>query len=149
MRRTIAIAVSLLLCGGIVSATEAPVAAHGIAIVVGRESPVKTITRDTLRELYLRRQRVWPDGAPVIPINLPPSSAVRDAFSRLILGRSTQDLVSYWNSRYFEGLVPPQVLQSSAAIRGFLAAEPGAIAYMPLADVDDSCRTLLVLEVPR
>ena len=144
-----AIAVSILLCGRSAWAAEAQVAAHGIAIVVGRESPVKAITKDTLRELYLRRQRLWPDGAAVIPINLPPSSGVRDDFSRLVLGRSTQDMVSYWNSRFFEGLVPPQVLQSSAAIRGFLAAEPGAIAYMSVGDVDDSCRTLLVLEVPR
>ena len=146
MSRLISTTASILLWWGIACAAEPERATRAIAIVVGRDSPVRTMTRDTLREIFLRRQRVWPDGSPVIPINLPPASMVRDEFSRLVLGRSTQDTVAYWNGRYFEGIVPPQVLPSAAAIRGFLAAEPGAVAYLPLSEVDDSCRTLLVLE---
>ena len=148
MSRVISLTASILLCCRVSYGAPPPSAPHAIAVVVGQASPIKSTTKDTLRELYLRRQRVWPNGSPVIPINLPPSSGVRDEFSRLVLGRSTQDLVPYWNGRYFDGIVPPQVLPSSAAIRGFLAAEPGAIAYLPIADVDASCRTLLVLEVP-
>jgi hypothetical protein len=122
---------------------------NGIAIVVGRNSAVKNVTQDELREIYLRRQRLWHDGTRAIPVNLPPTNPVRDAFSRLVLGRSTQDTVTYWNTRYFEGITPPQVLPSTRAIILFLEAEPGAIAYLPVADVDEkTCRTLLILDVP-
>jgi hypothetical protein len=122
---------------------EAPDSA--IAVVVGRQSFVSEMTRDTLRELYLRRQRVWPNGERVIPINLPPGNSVRDQFSKLVLGRSTQDLIAYWNTRYYEGITPPIALPSAAAVRAYLSAEPAAIAYLPMTDVDDTCRVLLVL----
>ena len=120
-------------------------AAPAIAVIVGRQSVLTQVSVDDLRELYLRRRRVWPDGHRAIPINLPPDHPLRDRFSRLVLGRSTQDLVSYWNARYFEGITPPTVLSSPAAIRAYLAVEPAAIAYVPVGDVDDTCRTLLVL----
>ena len=117
-----------------------------IAVIVGRKSFVTEVSRDELRELYLRRQRIWPNGMRAFPINLPPDNPVRERFSKLVLGRSTQELAAYWNARYFEGITPPLVLPSPTAIRAYLATEPAAIAYVPLTEVDHTCRTLLVLE---
>jgi hypothetical protein len=117
-----------------------------IAVVVGRNSIVREVSKDTLRDVYLRRQRVWGDGARVIPVNLPPGNSVREHFSEIVLGRSTRDLVPYWNARYFEGIMPPAVLPSPAAIRAYLNVQPGAIAYLPEDDVDDTCHPLLWLD---
>ena len=117
-----------------------------IAVIVGEKSVVDRVTVDDLREIYLQRTRLWPNGTRAIPINLPADNAVRERFSRMVLGRSTQDLVPYWNARYFEGIAPPTVLPSPAAIRRYLAVEPRAIAYVPLEEVGETCRTLLVLE---
>jgi hypothetical protein len=120
-------------------------AAPAMAVVVGRDSFVRAISRDELRELYLRRQRLWPNGTLAVPINLPAGHVLRERFSELVLGRSTRDLVAYWSARYFEGIRPPIVLPSAAAVRGYVAAEPAAIGYLPAADVDDGCRVLLTL----
>ncbi len=68
-----------------------------------------------------------------------------ERFSRMILGRSTPELVSYWNARYFEGITPPTVLSSPSAVRAYLAVEPGAIGDLPVAEVDETCRLLLTL----
>lgn len=149
MRRVIA---GLVVAGLWVSvgdgAERAPTA--GIAVVVGSGSTVHDITKDTLRDVYLRQQRVWPDGRGIVPINLPATHPIREAFSRAVLGRSTQDLVSYWSGRFFDGITPPQVLPSPTAVRRFIAAEPGAIAYLPMSEVDESCRVLIVLDsLPR
>jgi hypothetical protein len=38
------------------------------------------------------------------------------------------------------------VLPSAAAVRAYLATEPGAVAYLPVDEVDASCRVLLTLE---
>jgi hypothetical protein len=116
-----------------------------IAVVVGRESFITKMTRDDLRELYLRRQRVWPNGAVAIPVNLPAGHELREEFSRRVLGRSSRDLIAYWNGRYFDGIRPPIVVPSAAAVRAYLAAEPAAIGYLPAAAVDDTCRVLLTL----
>jgi hypothetical protein len=124
---------------------ESPPTPEAIAVVVGRESFVTAVSRDELRDLYLRRQRLWPNGALAIPVNLPPGSALREEFSKAVLGRSTADLVAYWNGRYFEGIRPPVVLPSAAAVRAYLAAEPAAIGYLPAGEVDDGCRVLLTL----
>ena len=117
-----------------------------IAVIVDGKSFVTGISLDALRDLYLRRTRLWPNGERAIPINLPAQSTVRERFSRRVLGRSPKDLISYWNARYFEGLTPPPVLPSAAAVRAYLAAEPAAIAYLLLEEVDDDSRTLLVLD---
>jgi hypothetical protein len=116
-----------------------------IAVIVGKASALTAISPDELREVYLRRQRVWPTGGRAVPINLPADHPARRRFSELVLGRAPNDLVSYWNSRYFEGVTPPAVVRSVAAVRAYVAAEPDAIAYLPLADVDDGCRVVLVL----
>ena len=137
--------VAAALAAGILATPPGARAEDAIAVVVGRDSAVRTTSTDDLREIYLRRRRVWPDGRAVIPVNLPPDSAVRQRFSRLVLGRDVADLVPYWNARYFEGVTPPAVLPSPAAVRAYVAAEPSAIGYVPASEVDETCRTLLVL----
>ena len=121
------------------------VATPAIAVIVGQQSFLTQVSVDDLRELYLRRRRVWPNGRRAIPINLPPDHPLRERFSRIVLGRSMQDLVPYWNARYFEGITPPTVLPSPAAVRAYLAAEPAAIGYVPVSEADGTCRTLLLL----
>lgn len=124
----------------------APTHADRIAVVVGRDSAIKEVSKDALRDVYLRRQRVWADGMRAIPVNLPADNPIRERFSSAVLGRSPQDLVPYWNARYFEGITPPPVISSPAAIRAYVNAQPGAIAYLAEHDVDETCRPLLWLD---
>jgi len=141
------VATAGILAGLVVAALAAePEAVSKIAVVVGEKSFVTRVSLDELRDLYLRRMRVWPNGTRAIPINLPPDNPLRERFVRAVLGRSTRDLVPYWNARYFEGITPPAVLPSAAAIRSYLEVEPAAIAYVPLEEVKDPARVLLVLD---
>jgi hypothetical protein len=117
-----------------------------IAVVVGVHSTVQDVTLDTLRELYLCRRRVWPDGSRVIAVNLPPDNDVRTTFSKRVLGRAPRDLVSYWNRRYYEGIRPPIVLRSAEAVCAYVAVEPNAIGYLPVPAIDRAaCRAVLTL----
>jgi hypothetical protein len=119
---------------------------EAIAVVVGAESAIAEVTLDTLRELYLRRRRVWPDGSRVIPVNLPADSDTRKSFSKHVLGRLPQDLGGYWNRLYFDGITPPVVLRTPGAVCAYLAVEPKAIGYMRRDEVDrNACRVLLML----
>jgi hypothetical protein len=120
--------------------------AEPIAVVVGARSPIAEVTLDTLRELYLRRRRVWPDGSRVTPVNLPVDSDVRRRFSKRVLGRLPEDLSAYWDRMYFDGIQPPVVLRTAQAVCAYLAAEPTAIGYLPNGEVDThDCRILFVL----
>jgi len=119
-----------------------------VAVVVGRESVISDVTLDSLRELYLRRQRVWPSGERALPVNLPADDPLRASFSSRVLGRSPEALASYWRRLYFEGVRPPLVLKSARAVCAYVGVEPGAIGYVRADEVDPAaCRVLLVLEV--
>jgi hypothetical protein len=143
--RLIALAAARLLTGAATLAAE-PADPGAIAVVVGAKSAVESVTLDTLRELYLRRRRVWPDGRRADPVNLPADSPVRERFSKRVLGRGPQDLGSYWDRRWFEGIRPPLVLQTAEAVCAYVGVEPHAIGYLPLAGVDPAlCRVVLVL----
>ena len=121
-------------------------AVPAIAIVVGVGSPVRQVNVDTLRELYLRRQRVWSDGERAMPVNLPADDPVRIAFSKRVLGRLPGDLEAYWLRLYREGVQPPLVLKTSQAVCAYVAVEHAAIGYVRPDEVDGkSCRVLLVL----
>lgn len=142
------VVVTLALLGVVPSVRGAGERDEGppIAVVVGRSSDLRGVTVDDLREIYLRRRRVWPNGRRVIPVNLPPDHPLRDRFSRRVLGRATRDLVGYWNRRYLEGVQPPLVLKTPQAVCAYLAVEPDAIGYVPRAEADEAgCRVLLTL----
>ena len=125
-------------------ATRAP-----IAVVVGATSPLDALDVDTLRDVYLRRQRVWSNGSRAMPVNLPADDPRRETFSDRVLGRRPRELVGYWNRQYFQGIRPPLVLRSPEAICTYLATEPAGVGYVPLDDVDEeACRVILVLQTP-
>ncbi len=117
-----------------------------IAIVVGTASPIRDVTVDELREVYLRRRRIWPDGTPTLPVNLPADHPVRRAFSRRVLGRLPEELEGHWRRLAFDGIRPPPVLQSAQAVCAYVAVEPTAIGYVLPGVVDAaSCRVVLRL----
>ena len=145
MRLTPILVVATHLLGVNVLAADRP-HSESIGVVVGAKSEIAEVTLDTLRELYLRRRRVWPDGSRVIPVNLPVDSDTRQRFSKRVLGRLPQDLSSYWNRLYFDGIQPPVVLRTAEAVCAYVAVEPKAIGYVRMDEVDrGGCRVLMVL----
>ena len=133
---------ALLAGGGGTAAEVDPVGP--IAIVVGTASPIRDVTVDGLREVYLRRRRIWPDGTPSLPVNLPADHPVRRAFSRRVLGRLPEDLETYWGRLAFDGVRPPPVLQTAQAVCAYVAVESTAIGYVPASAVDAaSCRVVV------
>ena len=116
-----------------------------LAVIVGPASVVARVSKDELHELYLRRRRIWSGGQRALPVNLPAGSPARERFSLQVLGRAPDDLVAYWDARYFDGITPPAVLPTAAAVCAFVTAEPAAIGYVP-ADQVGECRVLLMLE---
>jgi hypothetical protein len=136
----------VLHAGASAPAVGEPPGPPPVAVVVGIDSPIRNLSPDELREVYLRRRRVWPDGRRVVPVNLPADDPLRASFSARVLGRRPRDLVGYWNRLYFEGIRPPLVLRSPAAICAYLASEPGGVGYVPSDQVDESsCRVVLTL----
>ena len=132
----------LLQLLGPAAAAEAPVR---IAVIV-HPSRQAELSADIVGQIYLRRKRFWEDGTPIIPLNLAAGTALRERFSRRVLGQSEERLADYWNRQYFYGILPPSTLASTAAIVRYVASEPNALGYVPADEVDASVRVVLNLE---
>ena len=139
MRRLAAALVFALLATGPVGAGDTPL------VVIVHPSRTDTLGLSDLAGIYLRKRRLWHDGAPIVPLNRESGSAARETFSVRVLGSDSAHLASYWNDAYFNGIFPPAVLSSSAAVKRYVASEPQAIGYIDPADVDDSVRVVLTL----
>ncbi len=119
-----------------------PASADQALVVIAHPSRPSQLSADEIERIYLKRQRYWKDGQPVVPINREATSTSRKAFDRQFLGRSQLDLVGYWNQRYFHGVLPPATLESDEAIKRYVASDPNAVGYIAAERVDDSVRVV-------
>lgn len=140
--RLLALAVFALALGGpaIAAAQEVRM------VVVVHPERRAALSLEELAQIYLRRKRFWSDGSVVVPLNLPSGTQLRRRFSGLVLRQTDARLANYWNRQYFEGVLPPATLASTAAMRRYVASDPNAIGYLPAAEVDRSVRVVLHLE---
>jgi hypothetical protein len=73
---------------------------------------------------------LWKDGHRIQPVNLPAGHALRRAFSQCVLGQMPDAMEDYWRQMYFQGVLPPRVLESELAVSLFVATTPGGVGYI-------------------
>jgi len=114
-------------------------------VIVHPSNRFNTLRRSQIDYLFLRKVSRWPWGAEAKPIDLPVHDAIRQEFTREVLGTSESQLETYWiDQRSTLGLVPPDVVPDAAAAKAFVAARPGAIAYIPAAALDSRVKVVKV-----
>lgn len=138
-----------LLLFGLVLATRASWAAQAqVAVITSPTPPRLTFDRDTLRNVYLKRIFVDGDGQRLTPVNLPPESPLRDAFTDTVLHMAERPMQEYWDRQYFQGVSPPYVLASEEAVVRFVASTPGAVGYVASCHADATIRVVMLLPLP-
>ncbi len=142
---TMLLSILVLLLG-----SSTPCAAEqNIAIVVAKDA-AKSLLRArfdhrTLKRIYRRQQLLWPNGQRAMPLNLSADNPLRHAFTRTLFHRSMEEMASYWNEAYFDGLSPPHVVDSQEAVIRFVTRYPGAIGYVASCKADDRVKVLMEL----
>ncbi len=107
------------------------------------------LSRETLAQIFKRKQNFWANGTRILPANLPPAHPLRRAFSQAILGHTPEGMEDYWREMYFHGVLPPHVLASEEAVLLFVASTPGAIGYVSSCPADRRLSVLYTVgEVP-
>lgn len=115
-------------------------------VIVNAENTTASLTRSDVSKLMLKEATRWHDGRAARPVDLDPSSPVREAFSRVVLGRSTKTVVSYWQRQVFAGqAVPPPTVSSDDKVVAYVRRHPGGIGYVPKATRLDGVRELTVV----
>ncbi len=121
-----------------------PIDAAIVVIVNPRRSV--TLRVENVAHIFLRKQRFWDDGSPIVPLNREAGSTLREAFSRRVLGVTSTALAAYWNQQYFLGTMPPATLSSNEAVKRYVATDPNAIGYIDANAVDENVRVVLELD---
>jgi hypothetical protein len=52
----------------------------------------------------------------------------------------------YWNQMYFQGVLPPHVIESEAGVMRFVAQTPHAIGYISACSTDSTLRVVLLID---
>lgn len=109
--------------------------AHGIEVVVNHaqdnKSLITSLSKYQLRQIYLMRQKYWPDGSPIIVYALPSDSALHQDFSKNILNMFPYQLDRVWSKLIYSGLGKgPIIIESEQALINALKTTQGAIGYV-------------------
>ena len=100
-------------------------------VIVHQENPARTMERDDLSRIFLKRTVKWPHGVPVEPVDLPPTAKARAAFTRMVHGKSVNAVRAFWQQQIFSGRdVPPPEKSSDADVIEFVRTNPGAVGYV-------------------
>lgn len=122
-----------------------PNADPSVVVIVSARSPVATLSRNHLIDLYLGRTSRFPDGQTAVPIDQDEGSATRELFYGEIIGRSTSQIKAHWSRIIFTGRGrPPRAVSDGTEMRGVIAQNPSAIGYIDRALVDSSVRIVEV-----
>ena len=115
--------------------------AEEFVVISKFDSSLESLNKAKLKMIFLKKQKML-GNKNLVPINLHIRSKVRKSFENQVLEMSHNRLKSYWTKEHYLGHRPPLTMRSSKSILAFVKKIDGAIAYIPLSDVDKECKIL-------
>ena len=115
-------------------------------VIIGHPSGPDTITVKQVRDIYLNRNMILPDGVRAMPFELPEHNLIRRTFHRDVTERTSAQLRTFWAEQIFTGKGnPPQRVGTPEAMKTAVSSTLGSIGYLDESQVDDSVKVLLRL----
>jgi len=102
-----------------------------LLVIAHPEVGIDKLDQQQLKNIYLLKQNSWPDGTPVIPLNLPATSKQRSLFFEKVLKLDMQTAANIWLQMHYRGRQPPHVVSSPQTAVTFTSRVKGAISYIP------------------
>lgn len=106
-------------------------AAQGFKVIVHNDVAVAELSASALSNIFLKKDSKFPGGPEAMPVDLPASVPLRDAFSKAIHGRNTAAVVTFWQQQVFSGKdTPPPTKPTDEAVVAYVKSTPGAVGYV-------------------
>ena len=145
MRRS-SISLAALLCVSLWSATSEPKPNRHFVMIVNWQNPMTELTGPKVKMIFLRRISRWPWGAETRPMDLTEVSVLRREFTKDLLGTTPAELAVYWiDQKATRNVDPPEIVPTVEAVKAIVAAQPGAIAYIPTSALDNTVKLLEIV----
>ena len=125
----------LLACSGALILVATPPQPEAYKIIVNPSNPTSSLTRAQLSRMFLEAA-TWPDGQPVLPVDLMPESPVRELFSTAIHGMPAAAAAAARAASGARAGRMPMTVSSDADVIQYVRLKLGGIGYVsPSADV--------------
>lgn len=133
------VATSVLLSQPVYSASA------DIVVVVAADSPVDSLSKGHLVNIFLGRNGYLDDRLRVTPVDQLEGSAAREEFYEVVVDWNAANLKAHWSKMIFTGRgKPPRQVAGDNAVKALIANHPGAIGYIDPASVDSSVKVLTI-----
>jgi TonB family protein len=136
----------LLPAAGLMCLASANAVASGVKVIVNSSVNADTISAGEIKRIFLEENNSLADGSHVEPV-LEKSGAVHEAFLQEYVGRTDDDLQSYYRALVFTGRGSmPKELSSDAEVLAYVARTRGAIGYVNAAFNVEGVKTLTIVD---
>ncbi len=99
-------------------------------IVVNPSNPAASMSKDEVARIFLKKSTKFSDGHGASPVDLAVNSAIRESFSKSILGKPASAVDAYWQQQIFSGRDIPPPQKNEAAAISFVRSNENGIAYV-------------------
>jgi ABC-type phosphate transport system substrate-binding protein len=138
------------LCAGLISASVLAPAGRaraedsGLVVIVGKANPLNDISRADLRRAF-SGEPVNAGGKPLVPFNMSPASAERQAFDRAVLNMSPDEATKFWIDRRIRGQgAAPKSAPSLDVVGKVVGNFPNAIGYVPASAIPAGAKAISI-----
>ena len=111
------------------------------AVIVHRASTVSNVSAEDLRRFFLGKTTMAGNGQQIMLVELTP---IRTRFYKTLLGLTADEVRRRWIAMVFRGdaLALPFEIADIGLVKKFVAEHPGAVAFIPANEVDETVKVL-------
>ncbi len=132
----------VLLCCQLLGVREA---SGQIAVVVNQGNEIKSVTLQSLQDIYAGNKVSWSNNHKIFPVSMKSSLELSQSFFEKALGKSPREMKRAWIRLTLSGAgAPPIMVGSEAEVLLYVAKNEGAIVFVGVDKVNDSVRVLAV-----
>jgi ABC-type phosphate transport system substrate-binding protein len=137
---------TMLCLVALLGAEPARAQSAGYRVIVNAANSTTELSRTDVARIFLKKRTTWQNGSEIMVVDQSERSPTRARFSAAVLGRDVAAIKNYWQQTLFSGRgVPPIEEASEAKVVAYVAANPGAIAYVsPAAELPSTVRAVQV-----
>lgn len=102
-----------------------------VVVIVNESNRLQSISKDQLRDFFLKKTKSWPDGSPVKFFDRRDESKERNVFLKKYIERSAREIDTYWiGQKLYTGQSAPTQVNNDSMTMALISRFPGAISYV-------------------
>jgi len=115
-----------------------------LVVVVQATSPIESLSKKEVIDIYMGRFQTFPDGSPVSPIDFPAGSKEKKSFYHQLVGKDERKIKAYWSRLLFSGRATPPI-QADSKQQILQSLNDQALAYVPANEVTQEMKIVYQL----